>query len=265
MMIAGAVGLVAGLIVDASRSHGVVVDRPVARTYDDPRVRSRAGSRAQVSSGPGSGTRMARMTMSSRGESCWNVSTSSSSPDVTVSAVPRVVAHPGLDPPVAVELVAAPGLGDAVGEHDERLARLERGGSLHGPHLRRAREQAGRRRGAHLRRGQPARHRARLRRRRDELRQHCDLVLQARPYIYTETPEDRDRIEAEAEAARRAGLPASLVEAPPTFPSHRGGPSFRGPGRVPPGQVPAGARSRPRSATGGGSTRARSGVSVDAG
>jgi hypothetical protein len=38
MMIAGAVGLVAGLILDASRRRGVVVERPVSRTYDEPRV-----------------------------------------------------------------------------------------------------------------------------------------------------------------------------------------------------------------------------------
>jgi Domain of unknown function (DUF6458) len=38
MMIAGAVGLVAGLILDASRRRGVVVERPVTRTYDEPRV-----------------------------------------------------------------------------------------------------------------------------------------------------------------------------------------------------------------------------------
>jgi hypothetical protein len=38
MMIAGVVGLVAGLILDASRRRGVVVERPVSRTYDEPRV-----------------------------------------------------------------------------------------------------------------------------------------------------------------------------------------------------------------------------------
>ncbi|MBV9953526.1 MAG: hypothetical protein JO291_16345 [Acidimicrobiia bacterium] len=38
LMIAGAVGLIAGLIATIAHRRDVVVDRPVVRTYDEPRV-----------------------------------------------------------------------------------------------------------------------------------------------------------------------------------------------------------------------------------